>query len=185
MQAFFNALCIPATFVLARQIGLTRVGVGCRRRCCSWRCPEFQESAWRFWTDSQATFVILVYLCGAGSPSVAGPSLISGVLGLVCLGLLLLTKESAAVTFTPFLVLAGAIPLSRRLTSSGRMYAALAAVLVLLAFVGFGVLLARAPGDLARSAAAAEDVRRRPADPAQRPRRDPEVCPTTRSSWSR
>ena len=66
--------------------------------------------------------------------------------------LLLLTKESAAVTFTPFLLLAIAIPLSRRLTSSGRMYAALAVGLVLVAFVGFGVLLARRPGDLARSA---------------------------------
>ena len=68
------------------------------------------------------------------------------------MALLLLTKESAAVTFAPFLLLAIAIPLSRRLTSSGRMYAALAVGLVLVAFVGFGVLLARAPGDLARSA---------------------------------
>ena len=37
---------------------------------------------------------------------------------MVCLGLLLLTKESAAVTFTPFLLLAFAIPLSRRLDAA-------------------------------------------------------------------
>ncbi|MCA1645785.1 MAG: hypothetical protein LC797_10075 [Chloroflexi bacterium] len=80
------------------------------------------------------------------------PAVLSGVLGLVCLGLLLLTKESAAVTFAPFTLLAGAIPLSRRLTDSGRKYAAVAGGLVLLAFVGLGVLLARAPGDLARNA---------------------------------
>jgi hypothetical protein len=64
----------------------------------------------------------------------------------------LLTKESAAVTFAPFLVLAIAIPMSRRLTSSGRRNALLAAGLVCLAFAGLGVLLARAPGDLARNA---------------------------------
>jgi hypothetical protein len=74
------------------------------------------------------------------------------VLGVVCLALLLLTKESAAVTFMPFLAMAFAIPLSRRLTRSGRMYAALAAGLIVLAFIGMGLVLARGPGDLARNA---------------------------------
>ena len=62
MQAFFNALCIPATFVLGRQIGLTRAAsaVGALLLMA---VPEFQELAWRFWTDSQATLVILIYLC--------------------------------------------------------------------------------------------------------------------------
>jgi hypothetical protein len=150
MQAFFNALCIPATFVLARQIGLTRSASGAAALLLM-AVPEFQELAWRFWTDSQATLVILVYL-SALAAFIRRPTLLSATLGVVCLGLLLLTKESAAVTFTPFLVLAGVIPLSRRLTGSGRKYAALAALLVVLAFVGFGVLLARAPGGLARSA---------------------------------
>ena len=92
----------------------------------------------------------LVYL-SALVAFIRRPSPLSASLGLVCLALLLLTKESAAVTFTPFLILGIAIPLSRRLTSSSRMYAALAVGLVLIAFVGFGLLLARAPGDLARS----------------------------------
>jgi hypothetical protein len=150
LQAAFNALCIPATFVLGRYVGLTRSAalVGA---VLLMAVPEFQESAWRFWTDSQATLLSLVYL-SALVAFIRRPSPLSSVLGLVCLLLLLLTKESAAVTFTPFLILAAVIPLSRRLTSSGRMYAALAGVLVLVAFVGFGLLLARAPGDLARSA---------------------------------
>jgi hypothetical protein len=150
MQAFFNALCVPATFVLGRYVGLTRSAslVGALLLMA---VPEFQELAWRFWTDSQATFLSLVYL-SALVAFIRRPSTLNASLGLVCLGLLLLTKESAAVTFTPFVVLAIAIPLSRRLTTSGRMYVALAVGLVLIAFVGFGVLLARAPGDLARSA---------------------------------
>jgi len=150
MQAFFNALCVPMTFVLGRQIGLTRSAafVGALLLMA---VPEFQEDAWRFWTDSQATFLCLVYLSSLVA-FIRRPAVLPGTLGLACLGLLLLTKESAAVTFAPFLLLAGAIPLSRRLTDSGRKYALLATVLVLLTFVGLGVLLARAPGDLARNA---------------------------------
>jgi hypothetical protein len=150
MQALFNALCVPMTFVLGRQIGLTRSAafVGALLLMA---VPEFQEDAWRFWTDSQATFLCLVYLSSLVA-FIRRPAVLPGVLGLACLGLLLLTKESAAVTFAPFILLAGAIPLSRRLTDSGRKYAMLATGLVLLAFVGLGVLLARAPGDLARNA---------------------------------
>src|SRR5207253_5734193 len=51
MQAFFNALCIPATFVLARQIGLTR-SASAVAALLLMAVPEFQELAWRFWTDS-------------------------------------------------------------------------------------------------------------------------------------
>jgi hypothetical protein len=149
-QALFNALCIPMTFVLGRQVGLTHSAafVGA---VLLMAVPEFQELAWRFWTDSQATFVCLVYL-SALIAFIRRPSAFSGGLSVVCLGLLLLTKESAAVTFTPFLVLAFAIPLGRRLTRSGRRYATLAAVLLVAVFVGLGVLLARAPGDLAHNA---------------------------------
>src|SRR5438552_149311 len=140
MQAFFNALCVPMTFVLGRQIGLTRSAafVGALLLMA---VPEFQEDAWRFWTDSQATFLCLVYLSSLVA-FIRRPAVIPGVLGLACLGLLLLTKESAAVTFAPFILLAGAIPFSRRLTDSGRKYALLATGLVVLAFVGLGVLLA-------------------------------------------
>ncbi|HET6318691.1 MAG TPA: hypothetical protein VFG86_19735, partial [Chloroflexota bacterium] len=150
MQAFFNALCIPATFILGRQLGLTR-SASAVAAVLLMAVPEFQELAWRFWTDSQATFLSLVYL-SALVAFIRRPSFASGALGLFCLALLLLTKESAAVTFAPFLVLAGAIPLSRRLSTSGRVYALLAACLVLAVFVGLGVLVARAPADLARNA---------------------------------
>ncbi len=150
MQALFNALCIPMTFVLGRQVGLTR-SASVVTALLLMAVPEFQELAWRFWTDSQATFLSLVYL-SALVAFIRRPSPLSGVLGLCCLALLLLTKESAAITFTPFLVLAGAIPLSRRLSTSGRVYALLAACLVLAVFVGLGVLAARAPADLARNA---------------------------------
>ena len=49
------------------------------------------------------------------------------------------------------LAVALVIPLSRGLTRSGRMYAVLAGGLIVLAFLGLGALLARAPGDLARN----------------------------------
>jgi hypothetical protein len=150
MQALFNALCIPMTFVLGRQIGMTRSAafVGALLLMA---VPEFQELAWRFWTDSQATFVCLVYLAALGAFA-RRPGVVSGALGVVGLALLLLTKESAAVTFAPFLALALAIALSRRLGRSGRRYAAIALAIMAIAFVGLGVLLARAPGDLAHNA---------------------------------
>jgi hypothetical protein len=149
-QALFNVLCVPTTFVLARQVGLTR-SAAFVSAVLLMAVPEFQELAWRFWTDSQATFVCLVYLA-ALIAFARRPTVVSGLLSVVSLGLLLLTKESAAVTFTPFLVVAFAIPLSRRLTRSGRKYAVVAATLIVAAFLGFGVLLARAPGDLAHNA---------------------------------
>ena len=150
MQALFNALCVPMTFVLARQIGLTRSAafVGALLLMA---VPEFQELAWRFWTDSQATLFSLIYL-SALVAFIRRPSPVSGGIGIISLGLLLLTKESAAVTFAPFLAVAIAVALSRRLTSSARVYAALAVGLVLLAFIGLGLLLARAPSDLAHNA---------------------------------
>ncbi len=150
LQALFNALCVPMTFVLGRQVGLTRAAavVGA---VLLMAVPEFQELAWRFWTDSQATFVCLVYLT-ALIAFMRRPAIVSGVLSVVCLGLLLLTKESAAVTFTPFLVLAFALPLYRRLSRTERRYALIAAGLIVVAVIGVGVLLARSHSDLARNA---------------------------------
>jgi hypothetical protein len=150
MQAFFNALCIPATFVLARQVGLARSAalVGALLLMA---VPEFQELAWRFWTDSQATFLCLAYLSALVAFS-RQPRVLSGVVGLICLTLLLLTKESAAVTFTPFLLLAASIPIGRRLTVSSRRYAIGGLALAALAFLGLGVVVARAPGDVSHNA---------------------------------
>ncbi|MDQ6671459.1 MAG: hypothetical protein M3069_12040 [Chloroflexota bacterium] len=150
LQAAFNALCVPATFVLGRYVGMSR-SASLAGAVLLMAVPEFQEFAWRFWTDSQATFLSLVYLA-ALIAYIRRPSLLSATLGLACLGLLLLTKESVAVTFSPFVVLAVAIPLGRRLSRPGRLYAALAVGLALVAIACVGVLLARAPGELARSA---------------------------------
>jgi hypothetical protein len=149
-QALFNALCVPMTFVLGRQVGLTRSAafVGA---VLLMAVPEFQELAWRFWTDSQATFVCLVYLSALIAFS-RRPAVVSGVLSVVCLALLLLTKESAAVTFTPFLLIAFAIPIARRLTRVGRLYVAIGLAALLLVFLGLGLFIARAPGDVTRNA---------------------------------
>jgi hypothetical protein len=142
VQALFNALCIPMTFVLARQIGLTR-SAALAGALLLLAIPEFQELAWRFWTDSQATLLALIYL-SALVAFVRRPALGATVIGLLSLSGLVLTKESAAVTFTPFLSLAF-IPLSRRLTRSGRTYALLAVGLALVVVAGLTVLLASAP----------------------------------------
>jgi hypothetical protein len=150
MQAFFNALCIPATFILGRQVGLPRAASAAGALLLM-AVPEFQELAWRFWTDSQATFLILVYL-SALVAFIRRPGVASGVVATICLGLLLLTKESAAVTFTPFYLAAAVIPLARRLTDSGRKYAVVVGFLFVLALLALGLLVARAPGDLARNA---------------------------------
>jgi hypothetical protein len=149
-QALFNALCIPMTFVLGRQVGLTHSAalVGA---VLLMSVPEFQEEAWRFWTDSQATFVCLIYLA-ALIAFTRRASILSGALSVLTLGLLLLTKESAAVTFTPFLLVAFALPVMRRLSASGRKYVALgvAGAAVVLGMVAFA--LTRLRGDLAHNA---------------------------------
>src|SRR5438128_7150301 len=81
MQAVFNALCVPATFVLGRQIRLTR-SASAVAALLLMAVPEFQELAWRFWTDSQATFLSLVYL-SALVAFIRRPALLSGTLGLI------------------------------------------------------------------------------------------------------
>jgi hypothetical protein len=149
MQAFFNALCIPVTFILARQLGLTR-SAGAVAALLLMAIPEFQELAWRFWTDSQATFLTLVYLSSLVA-FIRRPSVIGGLLGLICLALLLLTKESAAVTFTPFLLLGAAIPLGRRLSTRRRVYLVVAACVLVALCVGISLFVVRAPADLARN----------------------------------
>jgi hypothetical protein len=145
-QALLNALCVPMTFVLARQIGLTR-SAAVAGALLLMAVPQFQELAWRFWTDSQATLLVLIYL-SALVTFVRRPTLLSSAVALVGLAGLVLTKESAAVTFAPFLGLA-VIPLCRKVTRSGRTYALLAAGLLVLIVVGLGLLLVFAPRVLA------------------------------------
>jgi hypothetical protein len=109
--------------------------------------PEFQEIAWRFWTDSQATLLGLVYL-SALVAFMRRPAWPSGVLAVASLVGLVVTKESIAVTLAPFLVLGAAVPLSRRLTRSGGRAVAGVAALMLIVLVGFAVLLLVAPSNL-------------------------------------
>ena len=148
MQALLNALCIPMTFMLGRQVRLPRMAA-VSGALLLMAIPEFQELSWRFWTDSQATFLCLVYLSGLASFAWR-PGVVAAVVALTGLNLLALTKESAAVTFTPFLALAVATPLSRRWSDSLRTSLSAAAVVMGVAFVGLLVLLLIAPPDLAR-----------------------------------
>ncbi|MBV9170344.1 MAG: glycosyltransferase family 39 protein, partial [Chloroflexi bacterium] len=150
MQALFNALCIPMTFILARQVGLARSAAAAGALLLM-AVPQFQELAWRFWTDSQATFVCLVYLSALLAFG-RRPSVVSAALSLLGLGLLLLTKESAAVTFTPFLLIVCGVVAVRRVHGSRRVYTVAAGVLAVLLFIGAAVLLARAPADLKNNA---------------------------------
>jgi hypothetical protein len=150
LQALFNVLCVPMTFVLARQAGLSHAS-GAVGAVLLMSVPEFQESAWRFWTDSQATFLCLVYLAGLIA-FIRRPSPISGFVSVVALALLLLTKESAAVTFTPFLVAGLVIPFVRGLGNSGRRSVGLGVVVALIVVAGAGIGLARVQSDLAHNA---------------------------------
>ena len=146
VQALLNALCIPMTFLLGRQIGLAR-SAAVAGALLLMAVPEFQELAWRFWTDSQATLLALVYL-SALLAFVRRPSFIAAAIGLISLLGLVLTKESAAVTFAPFAALA-LLPLSRSITRSRRTYALVAVGLALLVVVGLTALLTTAPRLLA------------------------------------
>jgi hypothetical protein len=148
VQALLNALCVPMTYVLARQVSLPR-SAALAGAVLLMAVPEFQELAWRFWTDSQATLLALVYM-SAVVAFVRRPSVFSALLALVSLAGLVVTKESAAVAFAPFLSL-GVIPLSRRVTRSLRTYALVAGGLVALVVIGLTVLLSTAPRILATS----------------------------------
>lgn len=104
VQALFNALAVPMTFVLARQIGLAR-GAGVAAALLLLAAPEFQEFAWRFWSDSQATFLGMVYLAALVRLA-ARYSPVAGLVAVLAWLLLFVTKESAAATLAPFLPLA-------------------------------------------------------------------------------
>ncbi|MDQ3811698.1 MAG: hypothetical protein M3336_15565 [Chloroflexota bacterium] len=138
VQALLNALCIPLTFVLARQVGLTRAAAAAAALLLL-AVPQFQELAWRFWTDSQATLLSLAYLAALVSFT-RRPSLASSVVALLALAGLVATKESAAITFAPFLSVA-LIPLARRFTRSGRSRALLALVVVGLVIAALALVL--------------------------------------------
>src|SRR5919202_2520899 len=92
----------------------------------------------------------MIYLAALASFA-RRPSVLAGLLALAGLSLLVLTKESAAVTFSPFLAVAAAIPLSRRWSSSVRISLGVGGVVLALALVGLVALLTLAPTDLVRS----------------------------------
>jgi hypothetical protein len=153
IQAALNALCVPMTFLLATAVGLRRPAA-IAAALVLLAAPEFQESAWRFWTDSQATLLTLAYLTALVAWC-RRPTLASGLAGVLCLGLLVVTKESAAVTLAPFLLLAALVPLGRHAfgpSAKGAAWGARAALVVLLgvALVGLALLVRGVPADLAR-----------------------------------
>lgn len=146
-QALMNALCIPAVLLLGRQVGLSRGAAMCAALLLL-AAPEFQESAWRFWTDSQATLLTLLYLM-ALLAWLRRPGLASAATGVVSLMLLVLTKESTAVTLAPFAVVSAMAALARRWPSSrGARVAVVAASLVALA--ALALVVRGVPADLAR-----------------------------------
>jgi hypothetical protein len=147
VQALLNALCVPMTFILGRQVGLRR-SAAIVAAVLLLATPEFQEIAWRFWTDSQATLLCLVYL-SALVAFMRRPGWLSAAIAIASLAGLVVTKESAAVTFTPFLVLGAAVPLSRRLTRSSGRAILTVAVLMALVIAGLALLLVMAPDALA------------------------------------
>lgn len=161
LQAFYNALCIPLTFLLARQAALPRGAAGAAALLLL-AVPEFQESAWRFWADSQATALALVYLTCL-IRFARQPSAVAGFFALLTLALLYLTKDSAAVTLSPFLVL-GLLAPGRALVTGwrGRAVLVTCGALVVLAplalVLGDGPLVDQlaASGPLGRSVVVAQ-----------------------------
>lgn len=145
IQALLNALCIPMTFVLARQVGLSRAA-GVASALLLLAAPEFQESAWRFWTDSQATLLTLLYLT-ALLAWCRRPSWVSGVGAIACALLLLVTKESAAVALAPLLVVVAIVGLVRQVDRWWALPLA-AAVLAVCAIGGAAVLIHGIPAEL-------------------------------------
>ncbi len=142
IQALLNALSVPMTYLIARRVGLTR-GTAASAALLLLGVPEFQEFAWRFWTDSQATLLGLSYL--AALLGVARrPSPLNALVALGALALLFASKESTAVVFAPLLPLALVVPFLRR-CGSWRARVALVAVPAAAAGLAIGVLLSGAP----------------------------------------
>jgi len=104
------------------------------------------------WTDSQATFFEFWCTCQRWWRSFRRPSPRNATVGLTCLGLLLLTKESAAVTFTPFFAAGDRGPAQSAPDQLGSHVRCPGSRAGAAGLCRFGVLLARGPGELARSA---------------------------------
>lgn len=144
IQAAFNGLCIPATFVLGRLAGLDRAAAFAGALLLL-AVPEFQESAWRNWPDSQATLLIVLYTASLLA-YLRGPRPHWAVLAMLTLAYLFVTKDSAAFTVAPFLLLLG-VP---AVWHWRRWRAAMMLVGLLLAVAGVLVLATPATVELAR-----------------------------------
>ncbi len=142
VQALFNALTIPMLFVLGRRMGLHRAAA-VSAALLLLAMPEFQELAWRFWADSQATLLGLVYLAALVGFA-RRPSLTSVVVAAAALGLLVFTKESTLALFTPPLPVALVVPLLRRVRGLHARLALVAAC-VLVIVVPIAVVVASPP----------------------------------------
>lgn len=143
VQALLNALLIPATYLLGRRLGLGAAASGAGAVLLA-AVPELQEGAWRLWPDSQAALLTVAFLWGLAG-WIAERSRLHAALGIAVLAAQFGTKDSAAFTLLPLLLLA---PLARRPGTGrppARLLAVVGAVLVLLA--GAAVL---SSGTLAR-----------------------------------
>lgn len=99
LQALFGALTAPLVYLLARAIGL-RAQAALAGGALFIVVPELWETAWRFWSDSQVTFLalcaVLVLLQWAQRPSLKS-ALLAAALG----GATYLTKEYVALAILP------------------------------------------------------------------------------------
>jgi 4-amino-4-deoxy-L-arabinose transferase-like glycosyltransferase len=148
VQALFNALCIPACYLVGRQLPLSR-GAAFAASLVLLAMPEFQEVAWRFWSDSQAVLLGLIFL-GAVLTYRRQPSAGALLLAGLAVVLLFATKDSIAFTYGLLLpVFAVTWLLKGRGRSRGTVGIVLAVIGVLvvglLLSFGFGGELARIP----------------------------------------
>lgn len=147
VQALFNALAVPSTYVLARSVRAPRPAAVAGALILL-AIPDFQEDAWRFWLDSQATCLGALYVaalvwCGRRR------TVLSFLPALALLALLFLTKDSTSATYAPFfpLVLVGVLVAELGSRSRAALIGALAALAL-----GAGALLFLALGPFAYDA---------------------------------
>ncbi len=142
VQALFNALTAPTLYVLGRRVGMARAAA-LAAALLLLAIPEYQELAWRFWADSQATLVGLAYVAAIVAFA-RRPAPTSALIAVAALALLVFTKESTLVLFAPWLPLAMLVPFARRVRSP-RARMALVGLAALVLLVPVAVVVASPP----------------------------------------
>lgn len=149
LQVACNALTVPLAYGLGRGIGLGRqaslAGAGLLLVM-----PELWETAWRFWPDSQAAFLALATLL-AFVRALERPSPALGLLAPALLLATFLTKEYAAASTLPALVVGGVLAAVSRLRARASQRRALALAATTVILVLLALLLALTAGDAVRA----------------------------------